>query len=285
MKKNYLLLSFFFVAFFATINVTTVKSKVTSPPAGNAGDPITNLNCINSGCHGGTAQTPGQGDLTLNIGTGNPTTALNSSFQYVPGTVYNIAFAITSSTGRYGFQIVPLTSANAMAGSFTVSNAATTKINTLSGRSYMGHLNANTTKNWVFKWNAPAAGGPVTFYYAYNTANNDNTVLGDVIYKGSVTINSTTTGIENINDKISELNVYPNPINSEFGISFSLNETDHVSAQLYSLDGRMVRELINDKITEGSFNRQFDVSDLPAGVYLTKLNVGSATVSRKTIKL
>lgn len=285
MNKKYLLLTVFLIAVFATLNVTTVKSKITSPPAGNSGDPVTTMSCAQSGCHPSPAQTPGANDLTLTIGTGTPTTPLNSSFQYTPGTAYNIAFLINAFTGRYGFQIVPLTSANAMAGSFTVTNAATEKINTQSTRQYMGHLNASSTKSWTFKWTAPAiCAGPVTFYYAYNTANNDGSANGDFIYKSSVTINCSGTGIEDISDKVSELNIFPNPISSEFGISFDLKEANNVSLQLYSLDGKLVKQLINEKMSEGNFNRQYDVNDLSAGIYLVKLNVGGASVTRKIVK-
>jgi len=286
MKKSYLLTIVFLVAVFATINVNTINSKPQSPAAGSSGDPVTTTTCAQSGCHGGPVQTNTASTLTiLNIGTGNPTTPLNSSFAYTPGTVYNIAFGLTSSTGRYGFQIVPLTSANAMAGSYTVTSASTTQINTLSGRQYMGHKSANTTKNWAFKWTAPAAGaGAVTFYYAYNTADNDGEVTGDVIYKGSVTINELSTGIADINDKVSALNIFPNPISNEFGIAFNLKEANMVSSQLYSLDGKLSRVLINEKMGAGDFNQQFDAGDLAAGIYLVKLNVGDASITKKIIK-
>jgi len=286
MKKSYLLTIFFLVAVFATINVNTIKSKPQSAPADSSGAPVSNATCAKSGCHGGPVQTNTASTLTiLDIGTGNPTTPLNSSFAYTPGTLYNIAFGLTSSTGRYGFQIVPLTSANAMAGSFTVTSASTTQINTLSGRQYMGHKSANTTKNWAFKWTAPAAGaGAVTFYYSYNTADNDGEVTNDVIYQGSVTISELSTGIADINDKVSSLNIFPNPISNEFGVSFNLNEANMVSSQLYSLDGKLSRVLINEKMGAGDFNQQFDAGDLAAGIYLIKLNVGDASITKKIIK-
>ena len=67
-------------------------------------------------------------------------------------------------------------------------------------------------------------------------------------------------------------------------MSFNLNETSKVSAQLYSLDGKEVQELMNEKVTNGDFNRPFDVSALPAGIYLMKLNVGDASVTQKIVK-
>lgn len=124
----------------------------------------------------------------------------------------------------------------------------------------------------------------VTFYYSYNTANDDNNPTGDVIYKGSVSIEALLSGVEDISTKVADLNIFPNPISSQFSISFDLKEADNVSAQLYSLDGKLMKELINEKMNSGNVNQQFDVNDLAAGIYLVKLNVGGATITKKIVK-
>ena len=295
MKKSYLLLSFSLVALFATLNVTTVKSKITSPPAGSAGDPSTSgVTCAQSGCHAAPTQTPPNGDLTLNIGTGNPTTAL-SGFVYTPGTVYNIAFSfqgLTSATHPfYGFQIVALNASNAQAGTMTVTSSTTTQVNTgafTGTRQYMGHKTANSGHNWIFKWTAPAAGtGPVSFYYAYNKCDASSatpTVAQGTIYKGSVTTQEGPTGIADIADKVSELNIFPNPISNQFSMSFDLKEANPVSSQLYSIDGKLVKELINEKIENGHVVSQFDVQDLQSGIYMVRLNIGDASVTKRIVK-
>ncbi len=290
MKKKYFLLSLFVAALLVTFNTAPVNSKIASPPAGSSGDPFTGASCAQGGCHPSPTQTPGPTDVTLMIGTdaGNITTPFNSNFKYKTDTTYYIQFLINSFTGRYGFQIVPLDAANTQAGVFPVPlfNAGTTKINTLSSRQYMGHLLASSTRNWIFKWTAPSiTTGDITFYYAYNTADNDNTPVGDVIYKNSVTISPDFTGIaDNMADKISQLIVMPNPVTDNFTMQFTLKQSDMVSASLYSLEGTRCQELINEKTGEGAFNRSFDVVSLPSGIYLLKLSVGNASVMRKMIK-
>jgi hypothetical protein len=37
-------------------------------------------------------------------------------------------------------------------------------------------------------------------------------------------------------------------------------------------------------MSAGNFNQQFDANDLAAGIYLVKLNVGDASITKKTIK-
>lgn len=304
MNKKYLLISFFLVAILIVATTNNANSKLTAPPAGNAGDPISGIQwqpiesgatCAHSGCHAGPAQTPASGDLTLNIGTGSPpSTPLDANFCYTAGQQYNIAFLINkfaTSNPYYGFQIVSLDASNAKAGTMAVANAATTFISTSTAtgsRQFMGHHNASSTHSWSFKWTAPSTGtGQVTFYYAYNIANASvvpPTAAQGTIYHGSVTINECTSGIEDISTKISALNIFPNPISNEFSLSFDLKEAETVSTQLYSLDGKQVNEMLNEKVSEGNFVRSCNTNDLPAGVYLMKLTVGGTSITKKIVK-
>lgn len=285
MKKNYLLLSLAVIVFISIVNTQKVSSKQGNPPANSTGDPVTGNTCVQSGCHGGSVLTPGSSDVTLNIGTGSPTTPLNAAFEYAGGTQYNIAMLLNSSTGRYGFQIVALNSSNAQAGTMTVTNAATTKINTSAGRQYMGHLNASTTKNWSFKWTAPVATtGPVTFYYCYATEDGDGNPGSNVIYKSSVTINAAASSVNDISTKLSDLNIFPNPVSNEFGLTFDLKQNSDVAVDLYTIDGKLSKQLINQKIAEGHFSNQFDISHLPTGVYLVNMVVDGVAETRKLFK-
>ena len=289
MKKNYLLLSVFLIAVFATLNVTKVNSKVNNPPAGSAGDPTFGTTCVGGGCHNGPDVTASLSTLAYLIGTGSvPTDTINlnsPTFKYTPGTLYHLTFKLNSFTGAYGFQTVALDASNAKAG-IMATTAGTTQINTLSGLQYMGHKNANATKTWTFNWTAPASGtGPVSFYYAYNAANNDGDPTGDIIYKGVSTIQeSTGSGIEDISSKLSDLTIFPNPISQNFGVSFDLKEANQVSAQLYSVDGQLVKELINEKTNNGHIIRHFDLQELQAGIYLVKINVGQASITKRIVK-
>lgn len=292
MKKKYLVLSLFLVVAFATITTKTANSKLASPPEGSVGDPIDTLTCAQSGCHAGPAQAPSVGDVTINIGTGTPSTPLNSSFAYTPGATYNIAFLINlfaTTNPYYGFQIAALDGTNNQAGNMIVTDASSTKINLDLTRQYMGHKNARSIKNWVFQWTAPtAATGPVTFYYCFNVANADSvppTEPEGIIYHSTITIQEGPSGINDIANKMSALTIFPNPVSNEFRISFNLKNTDKVSAKLYSLDGKLNKELVNENMNEGNFNRSFDISTMPAGIYLLKMNIGESFVTEKIVKL
>ncbi|MFN8285209.1 MAG: choice-of-anchor V domain-containing protein [Chitinophagales bacterium] len=270
-------------------NSFKVNSEKPFPPVANTGDPVSGNVCARSGCHNGPVLTPDSTTLTLNIGTGTPTTTLDNSFIYTPSTVYNISFVINAFTGNYGFQMDALNTGNKQAGRFNVTNAATTSLKFVKIGTdtvyYIGHKNASTTKSWTYKWTSPAAGsGPVTFYYAYNAGDNNDDAIGDMIYQSAVTINELPNGIAAIDTKISNLNIFPNPVTKDFGISFDMKESDKVTAYVYSLDGKLSKELMNERVLAGSFTRGFDMNGFAAGVYLVQLNIGNAQVVKKIVK-
>jgi|GEM_PF-3258603 len=291
MKKNYLLLVTFLVAAITILNVQRASSNISSPEAGNTGNAVTNETCGKSGCHP-AGQASVAGDVTMKIDASIPSGTspnLTSSFTYVPNTTYYISFVINSSASTnpyYGFQMSAINNSNAQAGTFITTDNTHTKINSLSSINYMGHKGASSFKNWIFKWTAPATGA-VKFNYAYNVCSASAvppTVPEGNIFFGAVTIQPQGVGINDISTKLSDLTVFPNPISNEVGVTFNLKETADVQAQLYSLSGELVSELMNENISSGICNRVFNVNNIPQGIYMVKLNVGGATIVKKIVK-
>jgi hypothetical protein len=179
----------------------------------------------------------------------------------------------------------------AMAGSFTVLNASTEK-QLLGPPNYIGHLHANhAVSSWLYQWTAPTTDSAVTFYYAFNSGDSADYFGGtgsgipdSNIYVGTVTISHAYgAGIENIASNVSAVQVYPNPAEGVFGLSFDMLKGGNTSALLYSVDGKLCKELFNENLTSGSFNRTFDVSSFAAGIYLVKLNIDGASVTKKIV--
>lgn len=273
-------------------NYTEVHSNRSSPPSGSAGEPADNQTCARQDCHPGPAQSSSLDNLLLTIEADNlPTDTLNianPTFKYQPNTDYNISFLLNSFTGRYGFQIIALNSSNQRAGTFTVTDNINTQINSLGNRQYMGHKGANTYKNWQFRWTSPASTtGPVTFYYAYNTSNADDEKTGDAIYSGSVTISpDLSVKLPDLNNALNALNVFPNPVDDELRLSFSLSAGNHqITSSIYTMEGKMVKSLLQETLPEGHYSRNFRLMNLPAGIYLLKIDQGALSSVRKIVKL
>ena len=83
---------------------------------------------------------------------------------------------------------------------------------------------------------------------------------------------------------ISDIKVYPNPVNDYGNISFNLTETENVSVQIFNLSGQMVTEINRDNVAAGANTMQFDANDLPKGAYIIRLTAGDMIETSKFIK-
>jgi rhamnogalacturonan endolyase len=60
---------------------------------------------------------------------------------------------------------------------------------------------------------------------------------------------------------------YPNPFNPQTTISFALPEAAAVSINIYDINGRLIRKLVNENYQAGVHNILFDGTNLASGVY------------------
>ncbi len=76
---------------------------------------------------------------------------------------------------------------------------------------------------------------------------------------------------------------YPNPFNPATNIEYSLNVDSNVLLEVFDIQGRLVRTLVNQKQTSGMYNVTFDAQNLSTGVYIYRLNVGANTFTKKML--
>lgn len=77
---------------------------------------------------------------------------------------------------------------------------------------------------------------------------------------------------------------YPNPFNPSTILSYNLKTDATVKLTVFNLVGQSVRVMVDGYQTAGYYEVSFDATDLPAGVYLYKLQVGEySSVKRMTL--
>ena len=74
---------------------------------------------------------------------------------------------------------------------------------------------------------------------------------------------------------------YPNPFNPTTLITYELPTGSNVLLEVYDLTGRRVATLVNEEISAGTHNVNFNASSLSSGVYLYRLIAGNQVFSRK----
>ncbi len=76
---------------------------------------------------------------------------------------------------------------------------------------------------------------------------------------------------------------YPNPVIAETHFSFFLFRAEPVTLKLYDIAGREISTLVNDRKAAGQYRISFEAGELPAGVYLYRLQTGHSIATKKMI--
>jgi hypothetical protein len=74
---------------------------------------------------------------------------------------------------------------------------------------------------------------------------------------------------------------YPNPFNPTTIIEYSVPSTEYVSLKVYDILGKEVADLINQQMNPGSYEIEFDASQLSSGIYFYKLAFSSKVITKK----
>ena len=133
-------------------------------------------------------------------------------------------------------------------------------------------------KDWIFSMYWYEEG--VTEYLV-NTGN------PHVIYVAPVTVR-TATDVEGDITKNYSFDLqqnYPNPFNPSTSIKYTIAERSNVSIKVFDMLGKEVATLINSEKESGSYEVNFNASDLASGLYIYTINAGNFTSSRKMMLL
>ncbi|MCB1060302.1 MAG: T9SS type A sorting domain-containing protein [Calditrichaeota bacterium] len=78
---------------------------------------------------------------------------------------------------------------------------------------------------------------------------------------------------------------YPNPFNAVTRVAFDLPQTSHVSAKLYTIEGREAATLADDVFDAGVHSLLVDRAAFATGVYLLRVSAGSFVETQKLVLL
>ena len=76
---------------------------------------------------------------------------------------------------------------------------------------------------------------------------------------------------------------YPNPFNPTTIIRYAIPEASFTSIKIYNGLGKEVSTLVNETKTAGTYEVEFNASDLSSGVYFYTLQAGSFKETKKMI--
>lgn len=265
----------FFISLGAIFTGTTAFIISSGGITGRTGSPGEGT-C--AGCHGGG------GGTTAVILSASPSLTLS---QYLPGQTYTLTLTVTNSLfSKFGFNAEILNSSNTNAGNISAGLSGVQVVNTTRKNVTQTTPKSGTgSASFQFVWTAPLS-GTATIYAAGNAVNGTGGTSGDATGNTAFVLTpNTSNGInEAVSSGISGLNVYPNPVRSEFKINYNLIENGNVKVALYNIQGQEISEITNENQYTGaqSLNAQLP-PDLAKGVYFVKLSVNGKQEAQRLI--
>ena len=255
---------------FDTVNSGDMLS--TGAPPAHTGAPGEQT-CARSGCHTGTVVNSGAGVLTM-VYNGD----LN---EYVPGETYEIRVSLDEiGITRFGFELTAISDiSEEEAGSLVITDSTRMQVMQgpapQEGRKYITYKYAGTIPvasgkgEWVFDWTAPSSDiGPVSFYVAAVSANDDATDDGDLTYTTSLQVLPGIVSSLRSEHFIRAVSVYPNPATEVIHISTDANFGQEVGVSMYTISG----QLLGDFNFDGCCS-ELDVAGYESGTYIMKVVV------------
>lgn len=134
-----------------------------------------------------------------------------------------------------------------------------------------GHGNSNSPISYSFS-DAPTASETP---YSYRLGQKDKN--GSTIYSSIVSAKILTK------ESLMLAQNFPNPFNPTTTISYSLAEAGHIRLEIFGIDGRFLKTLINEMQGPGKYAVEFDGANLPSGIYFCKLSTPALQLTRKMI--
>ena len=89
-------------------------------------------------------------------------------------------------------------------------------------------------------------------------------------------------------DEDNSLSLYPNPFSAIISVNLNLTDLQRVSASVYDVDGRLVKVLSDEMLSEGNHSISWDASNssgaqVSEGIYFVKITTGGKTTIKKVI--
>lgn len=133
-----------------------------------------------------------------------------------------------------------------------------------------GHGNSNSPKHYSFLDKNLSAEK-----YSYRLKQIDTD--GDFEYSNIIEVDF------GLPDKFALNQNYPNPFNPNTNIQFAIPQSSFVTLEVFNTLGEMVEILVSEELNIGTYNYDWNASNLTSGIYFYKLHAGNFVEMKKMI--
>lgn len=119
-----------------------------------------------------------------------------------------------------------------------------------------------------------------TYYWRVDTKN-------DVAITQGPAWSFTYDGITGIQEKTSEkegiVSIVPNPVTESAVLNFNLEKSSKIQLDIYDCNGRLIKTVSNKRHAAGTNSININVADLPAGIYMLRLQTDDYSNTQRLI--
>ena len=119
--------------------------------------------------------------------------------------------------------------------------------------------------------------GAGIYYYRLRIVDLD----GSFTYSKIVAVNVSDSRID---DQKVTMDVYPNPVLNQINIDLETEFDSDIDGGIYDAIGQVIKKVDRNNVSAGLTSLKVDVSDLPAGTYLLRMQVGKQVIFEKITK-
>lgn len=146
---------------------------------------------------------------------------------------------------------------------------------------FLNSSNSPVPNNWFTEGIVDSKNNKVYILSSFQPYHNS----GLIFYNhDSVIVSSVENNFTAINDFYLSQN-YPNPFNPVTRIKFSIPKSDIVQIKVYDILGSEIKTLLNEYKQSGTYEVEFNASNLPSGVYFYRMSSGIYSETKKMILL
>jgi plastocyanin len=133
-------------------------------------------------------------------------------------------------------------------------------------------------------WNQVIDQNNTSYMYIVSTAGNYNYQCNFHVSMGMVG-QFTAEQSSGLNENIAGvyLGIFANPINQQLNVDLKTKKTGELTITLNDITGRQVKLLSSGNQVAGEHHFQFELAELPKGIYLFKVSIGGDELVRKII--
>jgi PKD repeat protein len=95
-------------------------------------------------------------------------------------------------------------------------------------------------------------------------------------------VNALNIGFVNLENKESEIRLFPNPSKGEFNLLIRNVEGKHLTVNIYSPEGKFIHQL-SEYSNDDEFNKSYDFKTLNDGIYLINVTIDNKTVYKSKL--